>query len=59
MNQIILRVVDHAFERLALLVAVTMAAAIMAGFFGLLLVRWIFFRRPLEMRHERPPVAEN
>ena len=58
-NQIILRVVDHSFERLARLVAVAMAAAIMAAFFGLLLVRWIFFRRPLEIRRERPPVAEN
>jgi hypothetical protein len=53
-EQISLKMVDHAMTRLQRLVVVVLAMVILAAFLGLLLVRQIFFRRPLELRHEHP-----
>jgi len=51
-EQLSLKVVDHAMGQLARLLAAAMAAAVMAACLGLFLVRRLFFRRPLDIRRE-------
>lgn len=51
-EQLSLKVVDHAMGQLARLLGAAMAAAVMAACLGLFLVRRLFFRRPLDLRRE-------
>jgi hypothetical protein len=51
-EQLSLKVVDHAVGQLARLLGAAMAAAIVAACLGLFLVRRLFFRRPLDIRRE-------
>ena len=51
-EQLSLKVVDHAIGQLARLLGDAMAAAIIAACLGVFLVRWVFFRRPLDIRRE-------
>jgi hypothetical protein len=51
-EQISFKAVDHAMTRLQRLAAAVLAVVIVTAFLGLFLVRLIFFRRPLELRHE-------
>jgi hypothetical protein len=51
-QQLSLKVVDHAIGQLARLLGAAMAAAILAACLGVFLVRWLFFRRPLDIRRE-------
>ena len=51
-EQLSLKVVDHAVGQLARLLGAAMAAAILAACLGVFLVRWLFFRRPLDIRRE-------
>ena len=44
--------VDHAIGQLARLLGATTAAAILVVYLGVFLVRWLFFRRPLDIRRE-------
>ena len=46
------KAVDHAIGQLARLLGAAMAAAILAACLGVFLVRWLFFRRPLDIRRE-------
>jgi hypothetical protein len=47
-----LKVVDHAMGQLARLLGAAIAAAILVVCLGVFLVRWVFFRRPLDIRRE-------
>src|SRR5262245_60302894 len=51
-EQLSLKVVDHAMGQLARLLGAAMAAAVMTACLGLFLVRRLFFRRPLDIRRE-------
>jgi len=51
-EQLSLKVVDHAMGHLARLMAAAMAAAVLAACLGLLLVRRLFFHRPLDIRRD-------
>ncbi len=51
LEQMSLRVVDHAVWRVAQLVAATLVVIVLAAVAGLFLVRSVFFRRGLEMRN--------
>ena len=51
-QQLSLKVADHAIGQLARLLGAAMAAAIIAACLGVFLVRWVFFRRPLDIRRE-------
>jgi hypothetical protein len=46
------KVVDHAIGQLARLLGAATAAAILVMCLGAFLVRWLFFRRPLDIRRE-------
>ena len=49
-EQLSLKVVDHAAGQLARLLGAAMAAAILVVCLGVFLVRWLFFRRPIDIR---------
>jgi hypothetical protein len=52
-------VVDHAVGQLARLLGATAVAALLVMCLGVCLVRWCFFRRPLDLRRaERPGAGE-
>lgn len=51
-EQLSLKVVDHAMGQLARLLGAAIAAAILVVCLGVFLVRWLFFRRPLDIRRE-------
>ena len=51
-EQLSLKVVDHAVGQLARLLGAAIAAGIMAVCLDVFLVRWLFFRRPLNIRRE-------
>ena len=51
-EQLSLKVVDHAVGQLARLLGAAMAAAILVMCLGVFLVRWLFFRRSLDIRRE-------
>jgi hypothetical protein len=51
-QQLSLKVVDHAVGQLARLLGAAMAVAILVVCLGVFLVRWLFFRRPLDIRRE-------
>ena len=49
-EQLSLKVVDHAIGQLARLLGAAMAAALLVVCLGVFLVRWLFFRRPIDIR---------
>ena len=51
-EQLSLKVVDHAMGQLTRLLGAAMAAAVLAACLGVFLVRRLFFRRPLDIRRE-------
>ena len=51
-EQLSLKVVDHAMGQLARLLGAAIVAAILVACLGVFLVRWLFFRRPLDIRRE-------
>jgi hypothetical protein len=51
-EQLSLKVVDHAIGQLARLLGAATAATILVVCLGVFLVRWCFFRRPLDIRRE-------
>ena len=48
---------DSLGQQLARLLGAAMAAAILVVCLGVFLVRWLFFRRPLDLRREERPGA--
>jgi len=51
-EQLSLKVVDHAMGQLARLLGAAVGAALLIVCLGVFLVRWLFFRRPLDIRRE-------